>query len=55
MKDYKELRKEIVAKTREYYQARFATKEFDAGMSRVNYAGRVFDADELSNAVEALL
>lgn len=55
MKDFKEIRKEIIAKTREYYQARFAHKDFEPGMSRVNYAGRVFDDVELSNAVEASL
>lgn len=55
MTDLKQLRKEIIAKTAEYYEARFAPKEFIPGKSRVNYAGRVFDEDELQNAVNASL
>lgn len=55
MTDFKQLRKEIIAKTAEYYQARFGQKEFIPGKTRVNYAGRVFDEDELCNAVEASL
>jgi CDP-4-dehydro-6-deoxyglucose reductase, E1 len=55
MPDHKQLRKEIIAKTIEYHQARFAQTEFVPGKSRVNYAGRVFDSKELVNAVEASL
>jgi CDP-6-deoxy-D-xylo-4-hexulose-3-dehydrase len=55
MADYKQLRKEIIAKTIEYYQARFEQNEFISGKSRINYAGRVFDSQELVNAVEASL
>lgn len=55
MTDFKQLRKEIIAKTAEYYQVRFGQKEFIPGKTRVNYAGRVFDEDELCNAVEASL
>lgn len=55
MTDFKQLRKEIIAKTAEYYEARFAQKEFIPGKSRVNYAGRVFDEEELQNAVDASL
>ncbi len=55
MTDHKQLRKEIIAKTIEYYQARFGTKEFIPGKTRVNYAGRVFDEQEICNAVEASL
>lgn len=55
MADFKQLRKEIIAKTIEYHQARFAEKEFTPGKSRVNYAGRVFDEKEICNAVEASL
>jgi CDP-6-deoxy-D-xylo-4-hexulose-3-dehydrase len=55
MSDFKQLRKDIIAKTAEYYEARFAPKEFIPGKSRVNYAGRVFDEEELQNAVEASL
>jgi len=55
MPDYRQLRKEIISKTIEYYQARFAYKEFTPGKSRVNYAGRVFNENEICNAVEASL
>lgn len=55
MADFKQLRKEIIAKTIEYHQARFAEKEFTPGKTRVNYAGRVFDEKEICNAVEASL
>ena len=55
MTDFKQLRKEIIEKTIQYYEARFAQNEFVPGKSRVNYAGRVFDEKELCNAVEASL
>lgn len=55
MTDHKILRKEIIAKTIDYFHARFAEKEFVPGKSRVNYSGRVFDEKEIVNAVEASL
>ncbi|MDR1115531.1 MAG: lipopolysaccharide biosynthesis protein RfbH [Tannerella sp.] len=55
MEDIKSLRQEIIAKTVEYYQLKFAQKEFIPGKTRVNYAGRVFDEKELVNAVDASL
>jgi len=55
MADHKQLRKDIITKTTEYYKARFAPKEFIPGISRVNYAGRVFDEKEIINAVDASL
>jgi CDP-6-deoxy-D-xylo-4-hexulose-3-dehydrase len=55
MSDLKILRQEILSKTIEYYQAKFAGKEFIPGKTRVNYAGRVFDEKELINAVDASL
>lgn len=51
----KTLRQEIIEKTKAYYQAKFAQKQFVAGQSRVNYAGRVFDEKEMINAVDATL
>jgi CDP-6-deoxy-D-xylo-4-hexulose-3-dehydrase len=53
--DIKSLRQEIISKTIEYYQLKFAQKEFIPGKTRVNYAGRVFDEKELLNAVDASL
>ena len=55
MADIKTLRQEIISKTIEYYQAKFAQKAFIPGKTRVNYAGRVFDEKELVNAVDASL
>lgn len=55
MADFKQLRQEIIQKTIEYYQVKFSKNEFIPGQSRVNYAGRVFDQQELINAVEASL
>jgi CDP-4-dehydro-6-deoxyglucose reductase, E1 len=55
MTDSKKLRNEIIEKTIQYHHAKFTQNEFIAGKSRVNYAGRVFDEQELCNAVEASL
>jgi len=55
MTDFRQIREEIIARTKEYYQARFAGNGFISGKSRINYAGRVFDEAELVNAVEASL
>lgn len=55
MADNKQLRKDIIEKTIEYYQAKFSHQEFIHGKTRVNYAGRVFNEQELVNAVEASL
>jgi CDP-6-deoxy-D-xylo-4-hexulose-3-dehydrase len=55
MEDIKKLRKEIIDKTIDYYQIKFGKNEFIPGQSRVNYAGRVFNEQELINAVEASL
>src|SRR5664280_685008 len=55
MSDYKTIRKDIISKTMEYYNAKFAKTDFVPGKSRINYAGRVFDQAELVNAVEASL
>jgi len=55
MSDFKAIRQEIIQKTKEYYQAKFAHSVFEPGKSKVNYSGRVFDAEELVNAVDASL
>jgi CDP-6-deoxy-D-xylo-4-hexulose-3-dehydrase len=55
MTDFNILRKEIIEKTIEYYEARFSDRKFIPGQTRVNYAGRVFNQQELVNAVEASL
>ncbi|MBP1641190.1 MAG: Lipopolysaccharide biosynthesis protein rfbH [Bacteroidetes bacterium] len=55
MSDSKQLRAEIIEKVKEYYQVQFGQKEFISGTSPVNYAGRVFDEQEIVNAVDASL
>ncbi len=55
MADHKQLRKEILEKTKEFYHARFGENNYSPGKSKVNYAGRVFDEQELMNAVDASL
>lgn len=55
MLDHKQLRQEIIEKTIEYHTARFTKTDFIPGKSRVNYAGRVFDQNEIVNAIEASL
>lgn len=52
------LKAEILAKTAEYYHLVHAQKQnepFIPGTSRVNYAGRVFDEEEMTNLVDASL
>ncbi len=55
MADIKQLRNEILEKTREYYAVKFGSPTFIPGKTKVNYAGRVFDEHELVNAVDASL
>lgn len=50
------LRREILDKVREYYEAAFGSPEpFTPGVSKVPYAGRVFDEAEILNLVDASL
>lgn len=51
----KELRNKILQLTKQYYRAKFENKDFEAGKTRVNYAGRVFDEQELVNLVDSTL
>jgi CDP-6-deoxy-D-xylo-4-hexulose-3-dehydrase len=53
MPDPAALREQILNLVREYYQAQFANRKFDPARDMVHYAGRVFDADELCNLVDA--
>lgn len=58
MDKIKELHDEILAKVSEYYRLVHAPGQnapFTAGKSRVNYAGRVFDEDELTRLVDSSL
>src|SRR5438874_1162463 len=53
MKTAADLRKEILGLTQEYYQAKFGNKSFTPGKDLVHYAGRVFDATEVTNLVDS--
>ncbi|MCK6615668.1 MAG: lipopolysaccharide biosynthesis protein RfbH [Ignavibacteriaceae bacterium] len=53
--DHKQIRNEILELTKKYYEAKFKDIPFVEGISRVNYAGRVFDERELVNLVDSSL
>ena len=55
MKTQEEIKLEIFDKVREYYLLAHKKEEFVPGKSRVNYAGRVFDENELINLVDSSL
>lgn len=51
-----ELKKQILELTREYYrEVHGIDKEFVPGLTRVNYGGRYFDAEEMVNLVDSSL
>jgi CDP-6-deoxy-D-xylo-4-hexulose-3-dehydrase len=49
------LRSEIMRLVREFYSVAHGPKRFVPGTTRISYAGRVFDADELEHGVESIL
>jgi CDP-4-dehydro-6-deoxyglucose reductase, E1 len=49
------LREQIGCLVREYYREQFGNRPFNAKTDLVHYAGRVFDAEELCNLVDASL
>ena len=54
----KQLKKEILEKVKEYYELihkPIQNREFIEGKSRINYAGRVFDENEMINLVDSSL
>src|SRR4030042_4611800 len=53
--NHSNLRYQILDSVRQYYREKFAGKSFDASRDLVHYAGRVFDAEELCNLVDASL
>lgn len=53
--EYIEIREKIIDLTRYYYQSKFGESVFEPGISRVNYAGRVFDEEELVNLINSSL
>jgi len=50
-----EIRQQILNLTKEFYKTRNSSTTFEAGKSRVNYAGRVFDEQEMINLVDSSL
>jgi CDP-6-deoxy-D-xylo-4-hexulose-3-dehydrase len=50
-----DLREQILQLVRRYYEVKFAGKSFDLSRDLVHYAGRVFDAEEICNLVDASL
>ncbi len=50
-----ELRGKILALVAEYYELTHARRDFLPGISKVNYAGRVFNAAEMTSAADAVL
>jgi CDP-6-deoxy-D-xylo-4-hexulose-3-dehydrase len=53
MPSARELRAQIAALVRQYHREQFANRPFDGETDLVHYAGRVFDAEELCNLVDA--
>jgi len=51
----KELRQEIDILVRAYWREQFSNRPFNSGADLVHFAGRVFDAEELSSLVDASL
>jgi CDP-6-deoxy-D-xylo-4-hexulose-3-dehydrase len=51
----KELRERITSLVRQYYQEQFSNRAFNPDVDLAHYAGRVFDAEELCNLVDASL
>ncbi len=54
-KDSKKLRRNILREVGEYYKQAHADRPFVPGETRVHYAGRVYDEEELIAAVDAAL
>ena len=55
MSTAKALREQIDVLVRQYYQEQFSNRTFNPETDLVHYAGRVFDAEELCNLVDASL
>ncbi len=50
-----ELRAEILELVRQYHAAAFAPKPFEPGVTPIPFAGRVFDAEEITHLVDSSL
>ncbi len=55
-KEIDKIKEEIFGKIKTYYNLKFKKcKEFIPGKTRINYAGRVFDENELINLIDSSL
>ena len=50
---HQQIRSQILELVREYYDARWPQQTFHPGQDLVHYAGRVFDAEEIVNLIDA--
>ncbi|MFH0734342.1 MAG: lipopolysaccharide biosynthesis protein RfbH [bacterium] len=50
-----DIRKQILELTKKYYISKYSNENFEKGKTKVNYAGRVFNEDELMNLVDSSL
>lgn len=55
MKKEKEIRKEIIDKVKDFYLAKKSQENFVLGKDYINYAGRIYDQEELVNLVDSSL
>ena len=55
MKNAEELRQSILAQVAEYYRQVHEQDPFEPGVTKVRYAGRVFDENEMQQMVSAVL
>ena len=55
MKTEKQLKEEIFQKVVEFYYIKNKEKQFIAGETQINYAGRVYDYNEMLNLIDASL
>lgn len=55
MKTSREIRDQIIALVKNYYETEYAYKYFDPAKDMIRYAGRVFDSEEIVNLVDASL
>ena len=53
MSSAEDIRAQILALVRQYHQVKFAPKAFSPGRDLIHCAGRVFDAQEIVNLVDA--
>lgn len=55
MRSAKEIKDEIAQRVKEYYELMHQEKRFEAGKSKINYAGRCFDSEDMVSAMDSVL